>query len=179
MKVLNVPNYIVKMIYSFLFNRTCQVNINGKTSAKFNVPAGVPQGSSLSPVLYNIFTSDLTVPDNGTDIALYADDTAIYSSAKYPEDIIRALQQSLNHMKKYFETWKIKINGLKTQAAFFTRRIAHQYLPITDLMFDNNSISWENSLKYLGVCLDKKLTFKEHTDCALQRSQKYFIFTHQ
>lgn len=161
------------MIHSFLENRSCQVSINGKNSAKFDVPAGVPQGSSISPVLYNIFTSDITVPDNGTDLALYADDTAIYSSATYPEIIIRKLQQSLNHMKLYFEKWKIKINGLKTQAAFFTRRIALQYLPDADLMFDNNSIPWEKSIKYLGVCLDKKLTFKEHTDCALQRSQKY------
>lgn len=71
----NCPLYLVKIISSFLSNRRFEVTLNGSTSTSHPIPFGVPQGSVLSPTLYNIFTSD-TIMVDGVVYAFFADDTA-------------------------------------------------------------------------------------------------------
>ncbi|PSN42154.1 RNA-directed DNA polymerase from mobile element jockey [Blattella germanica] len=73
------PSQLVKIIACFLNNRKFRVNHNGGESSTTNIQAGVPQGSVLAPILYNIYTSDIPTSPQ-VNLALYADDTAIYTS---------------------------------------------------------------------------------------------------
>lgn len=73
------PIYIVKLVKSFLEDRMFSVSINGTLSAPKNIPAGAPQGSVLSPTLYNIFIADMPIPLN-CELALYVDDTALINT---------------------------------------------------------------------------------------------------
>lgn len=76
-------------------------------------------------------------------------------------------------MTTYFNRWKIKLNQSKTEAIFFTRRRAARYLPKDTLNLNSTSIEWSKCIKYLGVLLDQKITFKQHVDNAKVRAQKY------
>ncbi len=70
---LNLPNTITKLLNNFLTNRKAKIRINTHTG-EFLLKAGVPQGSSLSPTLYTIYTADIPEAGPGTTIIQYADD---------------------------------------------------------------------------------------------------------
>lgn len=128
---------------------------------------GVPQGSVLSPVLYNIFISDFPL-HKYCELALFADDTAIYTTSRRQSAITNRLIDYYSKIKSYYHKWKIKINTDKTQAIFCTRRITRQ-LPPEQLMLDNVSISWETSLKYLGYVLNQRGTNNTHIQTTLTK----------
>ncbi|KAL9698830.1 hypothetical protein quinque_002271 [Culex quinquefasciatus] len=65
MYLANFPLYILKIVRSFLQNRSYHVAVNGHVSDRHEVPFGVPQGAVLSPTLYNLFTADLAMINGG------------------------------------------------------------------------------------------------------------------
>ena len=78
LKSYGIPSQIFGLISSFLSNRWLQVVLDGKSSQEYPVNAGVPQGSILGPTLFLLYINDL--PDDVIcDIAIYADDTTLYS----------------------------------------------------------------------------------------------------
>lgn len=156
------PTILVKIITSFLNQRYYFVKVGEEKSNSIHLTAGVPQGSSLSPILYNIFISDLPKPPN-CELGLYADDTALISSSNCPKEIINNIENGFRMIKSFYYKWKIKINIDKTKAIFFSRKRKPCHLPHRNLKLYNNEIAWENeSICYLGIHLDKKLLFKSH-----------------
>lgn len=157
------------MVASFLADWKFQVSVQGSMSAESEIPYGVPQGCVLSPTLYNIYTYDIpTIED--CDIAQFADDTAFYTSSRFAKQIIRRLEKGAKKLLKYFKKWKIRLNETKTQAIFFTNRRTRQ-LPTRKFKIGTSEIDWSNEVKYLGVVLDKKLTFRSHIQYALTKAQ--------
>lgn len=157
----NFPIYLCKLIKSFVTNRKFMVNYDGHDSDLMNVSAGLPQGSVLSPTLYSIFISDFVKPKS-VDIALYADDTCLISSAKSSNVITRRLNKSFIQISKYFYKWKIKINEGKTQAIIFPFNNSAKRIPSERLQFNNTTINYSNQVKYLGVIMDQKLIYQHH-----------------
>ena len=74
---LKFPTFLIKMIRSYLSERQAFVNFNDCSSFTFDIPAGVPQGSLLSPFLFNVFINDVPIPKK-CYLAIYADDTALF-----------------------------------------------------------------------------------------------------
>lgn len=157
----NFPTELIKIVQNYLTNRSFRVHIGSSHSSVVSVPAGCPQGSCLSPILYNIFTADIPVIENITT-SVFADDTALLCSDVKADSIINNLESSLMIWEQYLTKWKIKINSTKTQAIFFTRKRKACFVPQRSLRFNNTTVNWEEHVKYLGVMLDKKLKFKEH-----------------
>lgn len=148
------PNHIIKMIHSFLKNRSFQVRINKTLSNKHQIPAGVPQGAILSPTLFLYYINDIPKGEN-TEIALFADDTAIVTQSTQLRQTNVYLQRHINKLENYFEKWKIKINTDKTTLTHFTHKKINQN---TDTVtFYQNQINAVSHTKYLGVTLDRKL----------------------
>lgn len=165
---LNFSPTIIKLINSFLTNRFFSVFISGKFSEKHPIEHGVPQGAVLSPTLYNIYTHDIT-QDIPSEIALFADDTALYHSSKSSSAIKTTLRRAGVKIQQYMEKWKISLNKQKTQAIFVTRRRSRE-LPGTAINIFNERIRWEDQCKYLGMIIDKRVTFKKHIEYVTQRS---------
>ena len=70
----------VRYLAFFLINRQLQVVLDGKSSQEYPVNSGLPQGSILGPTLFLLYINDL--PDDIIcDIAIYADDTTLYSKS--------------------------------------------------------------------------------------------------
>jgi hypothetical protein len=94
------PNFI-KIIDSFLTNRTCRVKIQNSKSASIQLQAGVPQGSILSPLLYITYCRDFPVSeDPRTKTRLFADDTAVWTSQRNPltaRRILKTIWRPSNH----------------------------------------------------------------------------------
>jgi hypothetical protein len=77
--------------------------------------------------------------------------------------IIGRLQTALNCLRDYYSNWRIGLNSSKTQAVFFTKRRTRE-LPTSELPLKDHSIPQENRAKYLGLILDKTLTFASYVD---------------
>ncbi|GFY16043.1 RNA-directed DNA polymerase from mobile element jockey [Trichonephila clavipes] len=125
---LNFPSYIIHLVNSYLSDRTFQVKILATLSRIGTVSAGSPQGSILSPLLYNIYTHDFpTTPT--VDVCLFADDAAIIAQACNPDMVRRYLQQYLKKLQSWLRKWRIKINVGKSQAIIFKKdNIAIDYV---------------------------------------------------
>lgn len=111
--------------------------------------------------MYIIYTSDFPKIAN-CEYAFFADDSAIFCSGLFAQEILDNMQLSLDKIVEYSLKWKIKINTTKSQAIFFTKRRKNCYIPQTNLTMFGNEIQWSNSVRYLGVFLNTRLTFNDH-----------------
>ncbi|GFW03458.1 probable RNA-directed DNA polymerase from transposon BS [Trichonephila clavipes] len=151
----NFPAPLIHIINSYLVNRTYKVRVNNTFSLPHRVNIGVTQGSLLGPVLFNIYLNDI-LSHPQTMLNLYADDTAILATYKNHKTVTLALNKHLTLLENYFNQWKIKINVEKTIAVLFTKRIK----PIKPPTLYSTPLQWSQSTKYLGLILDKNLTWK-------------------
>uniref|UniRef100_A0A2M4CV42 Putative reverse transcriptase n=1 Tax=Anopheles darlingi TaxID=43151 RepID=A0A2M4CV42_ANODA len=169
---LKFPQNIVKLIDSFLKNRQNQVFIGNSSSNIYTPEAGVPQGSVLSPLLFNIYISDIPTQKKCKQY-LYADDIAISSSSTISNAITKNLNNSLKKYEKYCKKWKMQINAEKSEAIFFTRRTSQSRQPNRCTKINNTDIPWKESVKYLGLHLDKKLSYKTHIYKTIQKCETH------
>ncbi|GFV06107.1 RNA-directed DNA polymerase from mobile element jockey [Trichonephila clavipes] len=153
----NFPPALIHLINSYLVNRFFQVRVNDTLSNSFKINYGVPQGSLLGPLLFNIFINDIpTHPQTSTN--MYADDTVTLATYKNNKTITLALNNHLKLLETFFDTWKIKINIDKTIAVLFTKR---KTKPTPPTLY-STQLQWSQNTKYLGLTLDNKLTWKQH-----------------
>jgi hypothetical protein len=168
MDKLKFPLPLIKLVDSFLSNRTFRVTINGQRSASHRFYYGVPQGSCISPTLYSVFTSDMP-SSSQHETALFADDVAKFKSSRSASTIVRGLSRAAQQTHSYMDKWRICINGRKTQAMFFSRRRSRQ-LPPTHMKLFNADVKLEKQIKYLGMILDNKLTLRPHINYVIDRT---------
>lgn len=161
---IDTPRYLVRVLNNYLTDRTFKVHLEDSVSNMGKIRAGVPQGSILGPLLYILYTHDLPRSQN-TNISIYADDTAIYSSSQSAKIACRHLQKHLDTLLSYYNKWKLKINPLKTEAIIFkdNRKYQKEHKPLT-LKYNNNEIAYKTKIKYLGMTLTSNLKFNAHVD---------------
>lgn len=165
---LNVPPYLIHVLGSYLSGRSFKVFVNNVYSSSKNIAAGVPQGSQLGPKLYIIYTHDVPRLEH-IQCGMFADDTAHYTSSWRIDTIIRRLQLVANKLNRYYDKWKTKLNVNKTEVILFTRR--RPEIPLKIKVFDQE-FEWAKSVRYLGVHLDKGLTFTPHVN---KIREKFFV----
>lgn len=155
---LSIPIELVKLVQSYLTNRTFKVFLDDSYSQPRNIPAGVPQGSILGPFLFTLYVHDIPKQPR-TSLACFADDTASFTSSTDEDLIISRLQLSLDGLKAYFQDWKLKLNDAKTEAIMFSRK---QRAPARTIRIGGHCIPWRDTVKYLGITFDKKLNWTQH-----------------
>jgi retron-type reverse transcriptase len=96
--------------------------VNNCLSEERKIYKGVPQGSVLSPLLFNVMLSDIPNPENGCEISLFADDIAIYCTTKTKEAAKRPLQRQLNRIEQWANKWKLKFSVDKCATLTSSRR---------------------------------------------------------
>ena len=101
------------------------------------------------------------IPRN-SQLAMFADDTTILTQDSVLNLSIEKLQSSLNEITSWFKKWKLKLNPTKSEAKIFTLK---RYNDPINISINNQIIQWnrkDDSVKYLGVFLDEKLTWNIH-----------------
>jgi hypothetical protein len=101
----------------------------------------------------------ITPQTPGVNLALFADDTCLYAKDRKEGYVLRKIRHGLNCMAAWCEHWNIKINEEKTWAIYFTHRNRQPDSPLT---LNGRNIPFVNSVKYLGVIFDKRMTWRLH-----------------
>ena len=156
----------LKFIQDYLSYRYQRVKINSSYSSWKLILQGVPQGSILGPVLFNIYLTDLFLFAAEANIANYADDNSPYACKPNTDLVITQLQEDSNKLLRWFSHNYLKANPDKF----------HLILNDTDenisIMLGQYEIHNSNNQKLLGVTIDNKLTFNEHVTSLCKKATK-------
>lgn len=162
---LGLPPQITRWISDFLRDRTAQVKMNQQLSAPLTIKGGVPQGTVLSPILYNLFVADIPTPrQTNVQLGQFADDTIYIAIARTITLATRRMNSALSDLTTWLKQWRLKLNLHKTQALLTKkpsippRRQRDKY----PIMINNITIPYKKHLKYLGVKLTQHLKLTHH-----------------
>ena len=163
-----IPQYLGKLLQSYLLERSFVVRVNQSLSLLRPINSGVPQGSVLGPILFLLFFNDIPCTDKTTS-ALFADDLCFWYSHGNLRVINNRLQNTLDKIKLWLSTWRLKLNVDKTTFCVFNKPSRNLSCSIR-LSFSNNTITYDHNPKFLGVFLDPGLIFNHHIRYLKQRT---------
>ena len=147
-------------IISYLTNRKQCVNINGIKSELKKVVHGVPQGSILGPLLFLLYINDIVKSSTKLEYLLFADDTSLLISGKTFKEIEKTLNSELENISNWLKANKLSLNVSKSNILRFSSGSNTQE-PF-NVSIDGKKIEEKDFVKYLGILIDKNLSFSEH-----------------
>ncbi|KAJ3582539.1 hypothetical protein NHX12_000503, partial [Muraenolepis orangiensis] len=154
--------HMVKFIMETLSNRSFILQTSsGQCSRLRRLKNGVPQGSVLSPMLFNVYIHDL--PDTASRKYGYADDLAIMLSRPTWKAMEEGLNEDMGTLVAYLRRWRLQLSvGISVAAAYnLSTREARREL---EVRVDNKCLEVQQAPKYLGVRLYRTLSFKQHLE---------------
>jgi hypothetical protein len=156
---LEFSTSLIKLIGSFLSQSKFRVWVEGEMSTPRAMQAGVPQGSILSPILFNNYINDAP-QTHCVHLALFADNSCLCATNR-KKGFVRKLQRGLSSMETWCERWNVQINEEKTREIYISR---NRGPPDSHLTLNGRNILFVNSAKYLGVIFDKNVTWRLHIE---------------
>ncbi|KAJ4429027.1 hypothetical protein ANN_26023 [Periplaneta americana] len=159
-----ISDTLFTILQSYLCNRTFSVKYENVVSQVRSIQAGVPQGSILGPYLYLIYVSNFPRDANLT-VAQIADDVAVLCKDSC-ETAANKLQQFLHLVYVRCNKWKVKMNPSKSSVIQFTYKRKTENQSIT---LQGEEVSHAESVRYLGLHLDRKLTWNTHISNLVNR----------
>ena len=171
-----IRNNIYLWIKSFLSNRTQRVQVDGVLSSPAEVTSGVPQGTVLGPLLFLLYINDLPkYVSAGTEVRLFADDSALYREISNPFDHLK-LQADIKNLQDWESDWSMEFHPEKCQLL----RISTKRNPSNYTYFINQQpISFTENAKYLGIFLNTKLSWNNHIDHITKKANCSLNFIHR
>ena len=175
---LNIPLPLVQWINDFLQGRKFKIRFNGLVSEEAQeFVTGVPQGSPLSPLLFIIFTCDMTrkscSPTNSSrsfQVGSYADDTAIWADRRNLLDTKKTLQKQLFLISQWCRKWRLSLNPSKCETIVFGYRGGRP--PGVSLEIDGKPIKQVSEVNCLGCVLSSGLGFAKHLDLMFSKLKR-------
>uniref|UniRef100_A0A3B3I1E4 Reverse transcriptase domain-containing protein n=1 Tax=Oryzias latipes TaxID=8090 RepID=A0A3B3I1E4_ORYLA len=159
LEVYGIRGLALTWVKSYLTGRKQFVKIDEYTSETKEISCGVPQGSILGPLLFNIYINDIFNVSKLMKLILFADDTNIFYSTDNHRELIKVVNTELNKIKLWMDYNKLSLNLDKTKVMFFGNFNANKELSIEK---NNVLIKSVTEIKFLGVFIDDKLSWKPH-----------------
>ncbi|KAI0992885.1 hypothetical protein K3495_g15299, partial [Podosphaera aphanis] len=170
------PNNLVRWVKSFTTGRRAMIWLDGTTGAEFNVPHGLPQRSPVCPILFMLYLAPLFQLGSPSKRFGYADDVAFFQISKSLHENANLLAKDLRQAINWASEEGITFDPDKFGLLHFSRRRTDQDPRTTpNVEVDPLNISEDADrpyIRWLGVLLDKKLTFKWHARSLAAKSLK-------
>lgn len=189
LELYGIRGNCLKWFADYLTNRQQCVRISGQESSLRTVRFGVPQGSILGPTLFMLYINDISLLNIlNADILCYADDTAIVFWDESWPGVCRRAEDGMALVSRWLDTNLLSLNTSKTKFLCFHKTAASAPTALEALRIPSATcqtqrhsipcickrIERKGSLKYLGVVLDDRLTFRDHVVEVSNRVRKLF-----
>lgn len=168
---IGIRGKILDLIKSYLSDRVQYVEVNSVRSEASTIQYGVPQGTVLGPLLFNVYINNLfRLRIDGTVIG-FADDTAIFYENYSWDKIKETAERDLMTIKEWFDNKLLTINFNKTKYLPFCcdKRGVPNF---TNLIIPDKNVNIEintaDTIKYLGITIDKHLRWEQHINSVAQ-----------
>ena len=173
-----MDNTSVHLLKSYLSGRKQRVKLGNTHSSWLDITKGVPQGSIMGPILFNLFMNDIYLCITDCELYNYADDNTIVSKRKTKEDMLIHLHAKTLECMQWFQSNYMQANPDKFQAIQIDPNLRKSksvqdtleandapYLEISD-----SRINFQESVNLLGITIDDKLTFNQHVSDICKRA---------
>ena len=174
LNTIGIKGKMIKWIYNFINQRYCATRYADVMSKFKQQRRGLPQGSVISPTLFNIMINDLPsriTKTKDVKCALYADDLAIWTNT--PRTQHNKLSENMTKALSSLDEWcyenDMKVNTTKTFYQIFT--LQHKK-PTIKIFINDVQINQQENQAYLGMFLDQKLNWKEHVQKTAEKANK-------
>ena len=183
LKLIGFSGNFYNYVKTFLQGRSIQARVNNSYSNLKHLQMGIPQGSVIAPILFNILLHDLPkCLTKNVVLVQYADDICIWMNVSMRKNTPK---RSLNYIRKLYQTdldnlnRYMSLNGLtlskeKTNMVLFNNGDDPSILPAFKL--DGECIEYTHLVKFLGVFLTSKLTWNYHIEHILNKARKSLNF---
>ena len=162
LKAYGLRGKINDLLKSYLKDRKQFVSIQGSHSNTKKVTCGVPQGSSLGPLLFLIYINDLRFCLSKTSAGHFADDTFIIFNSKKLKTIETVVNTELKEVSKWLRLNKLSLNVKKTELIFFHSPFKKVNYDKIFIKFNDLRLQPVDFVKYLGMFIDKFLNWNHH-----------------
>ncbi len=156
---------------SYLFGRSQYVEIDGILSNKLTSICGVPQGSTLGPLLFLIYINDLPNCSDLLQFRLFADDTKIFISHEDLSEIQLILNSEIPKLNSWLSANRLSLNVGKTHFLIFKPKNKTENIEI-NISIANSIIQRSKTKKYLGLFFDDDMSWKSHIKYITQKVSK-------
>ena len=147
------------LVHDYLANRRQRVRLGYQFSNWKETSVGVPQGSVLGPLLFNIFMNDLVYAVKQSRLSAYADDTQIFFTDSTPEKVEEVINAGLAHVDQWYEQNGMRRNTSKYQAIVMGKTQVKPQFHCEDI-----AIPITEDLEMLAVTVDNKMKFEKHQE---------------
>ena len=130
-------------------------------SPSLSLATGVPQGGTLSPIIFTVYTADLELWVKKSRITNYADDTTSDTAHKELEMVLKFLKEDAAAILAFMASNGLVANTNKTVFMLLNHRSKDESEPVS-VIVGENEVTQEHSTKLLGMQISDKLTWKEH-----------------
>lgn len=167
------------LLKNLLEGRAQVVSIDKVNSSTQLLETGVPQGSVLSPLLFNVYVNDLETVISGCDIFQYADDTLLVSRHINFEKAVHALQLNVLKVMDWYAANRIRVNPLKTKLVCFRNPLKPGFSNAPFLLHSSGCklccckpVPWVDYTRYMGLIFEYDMSWNKqmaHLCCVLRR----------
>lgn len=158
----SVPGYLRRIVASYFTHRVLRYNTkNGPR--EYHITGGVPQGSVLGPLLWNImYDGLLRLPfPRSVKLVAYADDVAVVIVAKHLDEIKHVFGKTFEQINRWMDSMNLQLAKQKIEAVLITSR---KVVETITLKVGEQEITSQPYIRYLGVMLDARLNFKQQVE---------------
>ena len=173
MHSLDLPWKFTRYTRNFLSSRVTTVEVNNRKSKKFLLKEGLPQGSAISPLLFLVFINDIDAKlSKDTLASLFADDTSIAcSGGDLEEEIMPRMQEEINKITTWADTWKMSINTSKTKTLTISTSRADTSA-VLQLQANGKPIDQVEEYPFLGLVMENELRFTGHVKKIVRKGRQ-------